>query len=390
MRLSLLFLSLIPHFLTAQVFSDANFRKEAETGLHAMYNFEFEKAQAVFDQLETKWPEHPAPYFLQATNRWWQTYLSVDMSTYYGYIEKRTALALEKNKALKESYPREFAFFAFMNHALVARLQSYRDNWMRAFNAARKTIGPVKDCISYVGNEPEFYMVAGLYHYYVATYGDIYPVARPFLSFFPDGDKEKGLKEIETAGSLPGLGQHEANFFLYYIYLDEEERLGDGLALCGKLTRLFPKNTWFATDYARAMVLNGQYDGAGQLLDKIIARYEGQTGHNSRSLDSRSTRYTTHLMTRVYHIKGLQILRQHHEYDEALAVFQKSLAMSDLTGIKEDNVVAGSQYYIGVCHDNLSQRQEAIAAYEDTLDMEENAPFKDRAKQGLKAPVLIR
>lgn len=354
-----------------------------------MYNFEFEKAQGVFSELETQWPDHPAPYFLQATNRWWQTYLSVEMSDYYGFILENAELALDKNEALKDSYPKEYAFFEFMSHALEARLQSYRSNWMRAFNAARKTVGPVKDCINFVGTEPEFYMVAGLYHYYVATYGKLYPVARPFLSFFPDGDMQKGLEEIEIAGKTPSLGQHEANFFLYYIYLDEINRPQDGLAVCRNLRQLFPKNTWFQADYAWALIENKQFTAAGAELQDLISRYERQSGFATAPINSNRSRYTTHLMIKAYHLQGLMALEGDRDYDKALAYFQQSLAMAKLTGLKDDNMVAGSQFYVGVCYDNLSQREAAIAAYRDTLDMEENAPYKDQAKQGLKAPVML-
>lgn len=386
-----LFFLLISHISVAQVFNDDEFKSKVQDGLDLMYNMDYDQAEDIFTQIEQDYPDHPAGPFMKAMNRWWQTYISISMPTYYTFIEEQLDVAKEKNKNLTGSpeLEQEQTFFTFMSYALLGRLQAYRNEYFAAIGSARKVIGPLKKSIKYVGQQPEFYMVAGLYHYYVATYGDFYPIVRPLMYFFPDGDKELGLEEMKLAASTPSFTQVEAGFFLGYIYLDELPDIAKGLVITRQLHESYPKNTWFTTDYARGLLLNDRFSEGGALIDELVQKYEAQTGHTSRNINSVESRFTTHLMIKVYHYKGYSLLFGDNDFETALKYFELSNQMAELAKVEEDNYLAGNQYYMGVCYDNMEQRGKAIQAYEETLDMDENYYYKEDAKRNLKQPYLL-
>jgi tetratricopeptide (TPR) repeat protein len=93
-------------------------------------------------------------------------------------------------------------------------------------------------------------------------------------------------------------------------------------------------------------------------------------------------------MIKVYHYLGYEALFAKKSYQTALNYFAQSNRMAKLAKVEEDNYLAGNQLYMGVCHDNLLQRDRAIQAYENTLDMEENTLYKEDAKKYLKAPAV--
>lgn len=370
------------------VFKDPAYRAEAEKGLRFMYNLEFDRAEWVFTKLKNQQPEHPAGYFLLGMNRYWQTYISETTPDYYDYTEKQLELSLEKNKKLegKPDLQAEYVFFEFMNYALEARLYSLRRNWFSAINTARKILGPVKDALKLVDESPEMYFIAGIYHYYVATYHNYYPVVRPFLAFFPDGNEQLGLAEIEKAGQIPNFTQTEARFFLTYIYLDEVKKMGKGLEVTQKLVAEFPMNTWFQTDYARALIKNNRYAEGEKILLAQQKAFEQQSGWNNQVISAINSRYTTFLMIKAYHYQAITQIYLHKNYPAAMEYIRKSNQMAKLAGVKDDNYLAGNEYYMGVCYDNLRQRDAAVAAYRKTLDMDENSEYKDLAKLHLKTP----
>jgi tetratricopeptide (TPR) repeat protein len=379
---------LVAGMLHAQVFDDPAFRPQALKGMNQTYNFAFEAAHETLQALENKYPDHPAPYFLQAVNRWWQTYLSVTMPDYYDYIEERLAIAEDKIDDLEDqaAYAPELAFFGFMVHALEARTYAYRNQWWSAMGAARHTIDPLEDCLDYLGQQPEFDMVAGVYHYYVATYHKSHPMIRPVLSFFPPGDVQQGLKEMQQAANTPGhLAQVEAMYFLGTIYNDEINRPSQGVAMTRRLSERYPRNTWFRNDYARALIGAGQEQKAQAVLDELINHYQSQAGHNSRNITSQSSRHTTYLMMRVYHNRA-QVEMKSGDYRSALGYLAQSNHMAELAKVEEDFYLPANQLYMGMCYDYLGQRDQAIDAYEAVLDLDENEPYKADAQRYLKTP----
>ncbi len=80
----------------AQVFEDQYFRQMAKRGLDYTYDLDFEKAHQVFDELNRAYPQHPAPHYLLAFNRWWQSYISTT-PYYHSFIVEQLQLALDYN-----------------------------------------------------------------------------------------------------------------------------------------------------------------------------------------------------------------------------------------------------------------------------------------------------
>ncbi|MEZ4825719.1 MAG: hypothetical protein R3C61_05400 [Bacteroidia bacterium] len=369
-------------------FKDTEYRNEAEKGLNYMYNMEFDRAEWVFNRLKNQHPEHPSGYFLLGMNRYWQTYISETTMDYYDYVENQLETCLEKNKKLENNSAlyAEYIFFEFMSYALEARLYALRRNWFPAVNAARKILGPVKAALKLVDQAPEMYFIAGIYHYYVATYHNYYPIVRPFLSFFPDGNEALGLQEIEKAGSIPNFTRTEARFFLIYIYLDEVKQINKGLTVSKALATEYPRNTWFQTDYARALIKSGRFPEGEKILVEQQKSFEAQSGWNTKMTSSLHSRFPTFLMIKTYHYLALARIYGEKDYGTAVSYLDKSDSMARLAGVKEDNYLAGNVYYRGVCADNMQKRDEAIAFYRKTLDMEENTEYKDLAKLHLRTP----
>ena len=145
----------------------------------------FEKANEVFESLQQEYPDHPGPYFLLATNRWWQSYITVDQ-VYHSYIEQQLDLALRHNQRLKnrEDAHLEYVFFQYMCYAFKTRLHTLRREWLAAANDGRKALPYLRDGLRYAQSSAEFYFSAGIYHYYAATYPEDHFYVRPFMVFF--------------------------------------------------------------------------------------------------------------------------------------------------------------------------------------------------------------
>lgn len=370
--------------LRAQVFEDQHFRAEAKKGLDKVYNLEFEAGNQIFSDLQKTYPSHPAPYFLLALNRWWQSYISTTPA-YHPFILQQLEKSLELNEkfAEQEALALEYTFFQYMGYAFKTRLMILQKEWVKAANNGRKALKYLEKGFDFRQQAPEFYFSSGIYHYYAATYPEEHAYVRPFMVFFPDGDEKLGLEELHKASLAYNFTQIEALYYLGDIYLEEKESFSEALALKAKLHSIYPQNTWFAADHARSLIFSNQYSKASKILEALQTKFESQQGAHTAQITSVNSSYTTLLMMRVYHYLGLCSMRQRADYEGAIQNFDLSLKMAKMAKVDTDPHLPANMYHIGLCREKLDLPVEAKLAYEAALDMDENEGIKSKAKERL-------
>ena len=374
---------------SAQVFHDQRFREIAQEGMELMYQQSHDEAQQKLEALKDLYPEHPGSYFLLATNRWWQSYMSTT-SMYHTYIGEYLDKALELNKKFsknEEAYL-EYTFFQYMCHAFKTRLHTLRREWWSAANQGRKALPYISDCIDLAATSPEFYFSAGIYHYYAESYPAEHSYIRPLMIFFPDGSAEKGLDEMEKAASEPNFTQIESMYYLVDVYIYWEKNFEKAIELSERLYRRFPQNTWFKAEYIRSLIYGESYEKALPLLEEMIHQFESIPGYDKRHIHAGESKYTAKLMIRIYHYQGLYELWKKHDYQGAMDYFHKSLQQADLAQLDAYAYLPADYYFMGVCYDFLGMRKEARASFEKVMDLEDNEIFAKRAKNCLDQALL--
>ncbi|MEM7656956.1 MAG: tetratricopeptide repeat protein [Bacteroidota bacterium] len=379
-------LCLFGPFLNAQVFHDTHFREIAAAALEQTYNCKFEQAATQLSQLQGTYPDHPAPHFLLATNRWWQSYISTD-DHYHSYIQEELVLALEKNKALKgdPSARLEYVFFQYMSYAFLTRLYTLRREWFRAANYGRRALPHLREGLSFARQSPEFYFSAGIYHYYAATYPEAHPYVRPFMVFFPDGDEELGISELRQAATVPNFTQAEAMFYLSDIFLDQPQRRQEATQLKRQLHEQYPNNAWFQVNYARSLIIKEEYDAALEVLNPLIKRMQQIPQHLKRTVNSQETPMSSLVMQHAYYHRGL-IYQRTQRPDLAFLDFQKATQIISLAKREGDPTPASAWWELGRAYDQQGERKKALQAYEEALDQEPSEHVSKRVEACVDVP----
>lgn len=368
----------------SQVFEDTVFRKRAAYGMEVMYHQDYEKAKTLFEALQADYPNHPAPHFLLATNRWWQSYISTT-EAFFPYIDQQLDAALAKNVALeKPDTQLEYIFFQYMCYAVKTRLHTHQRAWWKAANAGRKAYPYLKECLEMKDATPEFYFGAGIYHYYAEAYPEEHPYLKPIAALFPDGDAKQGMKEMELAAGQWNFTQVEATFYLIDIYLFWEKAYTKAVRLSYQLHRKYPENTWFRAEYIRACIFGERYAQARPHLNPMIAAFEAQEGVPHRHISSEESSYTSKLMIRIYYYLGRTAWAD-KDYDAGVEAFKKGLYQANVSGMGGYTYIAEAYYFLGRCYDALGKRKEAVQAYKSAISAEENDLIKADAYACLKS-----
>lgn len=303
-----------------------------------MYNFDFHKAEVEFNWMKYNHPNHPLPYFLYGISTWWQMMPNLDKDSPLGdeflaYMDTTITKAEAMYDADESNI--EAAFFLAGAHGFVGRYHSEKKNWMKAASAGKSALKYLEITQGNESFSPEILFGDALFNYYSIWIRETYPMLRPVLFFFPKGDKELGLKQLDEVSRNAFYTRIEATYFLMRIKAFETDQTYDALRLGERMFQSYPNNPYFHRFYARMLYTTGQYEKAAAQSEEILARIaNGQEGY-----EEVSGRYASFYLGHINKVK---------KSDEVAAEYFQDVI--DFTERLEDDEDSGyylySQYYL--------------------------------------------
>ncbi|MGV3586329.1 MAG: tetratricopeptide repeat protein [Adhaeribacter sp.] len=268
---------------------DESIKNELSGAVDNLYNFKYARAERQFRSLRRRYPEHPMPYFLMGLSQWWKIVPTNILSkqydnAFFAYMD--TTITYGEKLLVKKKNNYEAAFFLAAAHGFAARLHSERKNWRKATVHSRHALNFMNKAKEANGLSPEFMFGEALYNYYAVWIGQNYPLLRPVLLFFPDGNKQLGLtqlKQVADNGFYTGL---EAKFFLMKILANEENNQMGAYPISRFLATKYPDNAYFQRFYARLSFVIGNLSETErmslQILDKLNRKMPGYESISGR------------------------------------------------------------------------------------------------------------
>ncbi len=293
-------------------------------GIDAMYNFKFKIAEYQFKNLRKHYGWHPLPYFLLGLNEWWQLLPYVDNKyhdeAFFAYMD--TSLVLAK-RIYKEVNKIEGAFFLAATQAFRGRLLGERGKWRKAAFASKSAMNWLEDCRGNEEFSPEILFGDGLFNYYVEWVPENYPMLKPFMLIFPDGDKKKGIEQLRKVTQNAFYTRTEAKYFLMRILSEEENNVFAALEIARDLHETYPDNAYFHRYYAKILYQLGHHKKLEEVCNEIIERIEeGDAGY-----EGNSGRYASFFLGQVYEARG-ELKKAEDNYLLAV-VFGDDLGLQD-------------------------------------------------------------
>ena len=276
-----------PQDTTKYLLLDHNLILRISGAVDSMYNFNFHRAEVEFNYLKYDYPNHPLPYFLLGISTWWQMMPNLYEETPLGdeflaYMDSAIYMAAKMAKVDKDNI--EANFFLAGAYGFKGRYHSEKRNWTRAAGAGRLALKYLKRTHGHEGFSPEILFGDALFNYYSIHIRENYPMLRPILMFFPRGDKELGLKQLEEVASNAFYTRVEAQYFLMRIKAYEQKDIVEALRLGQYMFGRYPNNPYFHRFYARMLYTAGQYNKALKVSEDILSNIkEGKLGYEGVS-----------------------------------------------------------------------------------------------------------
>ncbi len=295
---------------------------EATEAVDAMYNFEFRSAKSQFMRMRRFYPEHPLPYFLLGLCEWWQMMPNMDQTKhdkkFLAYMDstiQKADILYEKSASKKL----EAAFFLAGAYGFKGRLHGERHHWSKATVAGKNALKYMEIAEGKGDLSPEFLFGDALYNYFAVWIPENYPMLKPVLWFFKKGDKDKGIKQLETVVSNAFYTKTEAQYYLMRIYAAEPETQthAKALEISKYLFQTYPNNAYFHRYYARMLYTKGLYTPLEPVAYTLMQRVDSAwTGY-----EATSGRYAGFFLGSIYRARG--------EVNKAITYYKKAVQYSE-------------------------------------------------------------
>lgn len=265
------------HALFAQrkyITKDSAMLNMVDRGVDKMYNYDFEGAQLIFEEVYKSYPNHPVNPFLQGMLVHWQSVpLRVDSKSFQlfkQHMEKTSELAqvfLEQDENDLEG-----VFFDMSAREILLQVYNDNDEVSQVMSDVRVVYKYAKKGFELQAEFKEFYFTIGLYNYYREMYPKKNPLFIPLMWLFKSGSREQGLKQLNYAGEQCIFLQGEALNFLNHIYLTFEEDPIKALSFTEKLLELYPDNVLFTAKHLSTLVIAKKYWKTKTYFDSLLVR----------------------------------------------------------------------------------------------------------------------
>lgn len=348
---------------------------QGRRALVALYDMDLGRATLIIDSLKTRHPGHPVGPFLEALVIWWQILPNLeagDKSLDKPFFRAMDRTVEAADRLSKDRYPLDKVFFKAAALGFRGRHLSNRREWLSAAKDGKGALDLVFELSRRDPKNPDFQFGVGAYNYFAAVIPEEYPVVRPLMLFFPDGDRELGLQLLEKAAAQATFVGTEAAYFLLQIYLAYKPSYDDAMRMVSLMRTRHPSNAFFHVLEGRVHVRWGRWDKANAIYEAVLAKHAAGVRGYSDGLAQNALYYLGR-----GHMAAGRLEDSIHDFDRLERM---------TTGNTNSSYRALGRLRAGMAHDRLGNRRAAQAAYRKVLELPEVSNSHDLAKRYLKRP----
>ena len=378
----------------------ARFEELRRSGLDALYNIDYDKAERDFKEIVKLIPNHPGGYQLLAARVWIKTLyesrrlqgsLYSSESFYSSGDDKvdpkivtefrnltREAKRLAEAKLKQEPKNIEALDFLANTEGLKAAFEEAVER--RHFAALRDGNDAVNNHREVLKLDPKYIdaqITIGLYEYVVGSLPLPVKILAGATGF--RGSKKRGLAMLEQVAKEGRWAQDDAKTVLVLLYR-REKRYADVLKLTRELSAKYPRNYLLRIETADALVSLANVKrkekdeaGAAQAEKEALATFD-------EVLRDRNMRDTAARALDLIHFKYGEVLMMAGLNDRAAKEFLAATRVER----GEAGLITMAHLYAARSYDVAGKRDEAVAQYKEVLARPNIYDAHDEAKKGLR------
>ena len=378
----------------------ARFETLRRSGLDALHNLDYDKAQRDFKEIAQLYPTHPGGPQLLAARVWIKTlyetrrlqsslynsdsfYSNGDDKVDPAVVQEFRSLTREAKKlaeAKLKQDPKNIEALDFLaaTEGLKASFEEAVER--RHFAALRDGSDSVDHHRAVLKLDPKFIdaqITVGLYEYVVGTLPLPIKIIAGITGF--RGSKKRGLAMLEQVAKEGRWAQDDAKTLLILLYT-REGRFAEIIPITRELSAKYPRNYLYRLETADALVGMAAAQrkakdpvGAAQAEKEAFATFD-------ELLRDRAVRDTAARALDLIHFKYGEVLATAGQQDRAAKEFLAATKVEHA----EAGLVTMAHLFAARAFDLAGKREEALAQYKEVLARPNVYDAHEEAKRGLR------
>ena len=340
-------------------------------GVHAFYNYEFDKAVDILTQARDNFPDHPGVHLIWAASRWVRSQANSPVKETYRILNEDLKEIGPVYDSLVDRFEYDPNYKLYQGSALglSARVALGKKQWIRTLIRSYKGFIIIKEVAQESPDIKDAQLPIGIVEYFAGISNPIINWAVRLYDL--DASTESGLHRMALAADEGHWAWIEAKAILSNLYLWVENDPILALEHAKDLAEKFPDNFYFNLLYLESLIRTNNISVSLVIINDMEV--------NSSKLTRRQ----------------LEWYLPYLDYEKALLSFyqedySKALDQVDLTiegYAAELDIILGNAYLLkGMCHDALDQRGKAKESYRNCLDLDNFSGSMKQAMNYLKKP----
>jgi tetratricopeptide (TPR) repeat protein len=359
----------------------------------AMYNLDFNTAQAGYETLTREYPDNPDYWNALASSLWLkisfdQQKLSLESfsgKSTFGTKESKESLDAADEKRLRETAATAIAkadailkknpndvralYAKGVSNATLATFEAMvKRSYFSANSSAKTARGLHQQVLKIDPNFDDARLTIGTYDYVIGSIPGFLRIAFSLFGVTSAG-KEAGIQQLQLAAEKGKNASTDAQIVLGVVY-SREKRYDDALRVMSRLHGKYPRNFLFEMAVASNYGKKGQWDDAVRTYEQILSKIQAKKDDYQRLRPER-----------VFFLLGTSSMEL-HQFDKAADHFSRVAASNNAPPDER----ARAYLWVGKIFDSKKDRAKAVQQYDAVLGLNCNSDLKAEAQQYKRRP----
>ena len=372
------------------------------SGIEALYNLDYDKAQKDFKEIVRLYPSHPAGPQLLAARVWIKTlyetrrlqaslyssqsfYSSGDDKVDPKVITEFRNLTREAKRladARLKQNPKDVEALYWLGSVEGLKASFEEAVERRHFAALRDGSDSVdhhRDVLKLDTTSIDAGITVGLYEYAVGSLPLPIKVLAGITGF--RGSKKKGLAMIDRVAKEGNWSREDAKTLLIVLYT-REKRYPEALGHARDLMAKYPRNYLFRLEAADALVSQAEVERKNKNTEAAVKAEREAFATFEDLLHDTSVRDTVSKALDLVHFKYGEVLLTAGEGERAAKEFLAATKVEHA----EPTLVTMAHLYAARAFDLAGKREDALSQYREVLTRPDIYAAHEEAKKGLREP----
>lgn len=369
-------ISITPSFAQTKVLiKDAFFEIDAKKAIDSLYNRNADAAQELLEPWREKHPNHPLWLLWDGMEVWWNVLEDLDdHSLDREFIARMQQADYEAGRILRSEpgHPDALIIRSVAN-GYIARLHANREEWLTSMQFGKNAYQAHQELLQVAPNLTDNHFAEGMKLYYAAYIPEAYPVVKAVSWFFPEGDKQKGLEELQYAARNAVFARAEAKYFLANILHHYENEYDQAKQNFAELIESYPDNSYYRREHLQTLSQLDQYEEILAFSSETLEYWESKPEKINPVLESEVKFW----IGRAFYYHG--------NFAEAKPYLIESVEISQgLVNHEDREVYVLAAYFAGRTHERLRENGQAKKYYRIAADQKTVPEARKRSRELLK------